>query len=96
MLAVGGLLGAISSGTLAEKFGRRDSMLFMNALFVIGAVLISTSTTSAQFAIGRIFVGVTSGFMVNIQILLRFADRKYFLLYYRDYDYDYYHGYESC
>ncbi|KAI7850222.1 general substrate transporter [Circinella umbellata] len=66
MLAVGGLLGAISSGTLAERFGRRDSMLFMNALFVIGAVLISTSTTSGQFAVGRIFVGVTSGFMTTI------------------------------
>ncbi|KAI9278398.1 major facilitator superfamily domain-containing protein [Phascolomyces articulosus] len=66
MLAVGGLLGAICSGTLAGRFGRRDSMLYMNILFVIGAVLISTSTTSAQFAVGRIIVGAASGFMTTI------------------------------
>ena len=64
MFAVGGLVGALASGPLSERLGRRDSMLYMNISFVIGAVLISTSTSSAQFAIGRIFVGIASGFMV--------------------------------
>ncbi|KAI8144849.1 general substrate transporter [Fennellomyces sp. T-0311] len=66
MFAVGGLLGAIASGPLAERFGRRDSMLIMNATFFIGAALISTSTTSGQFALGRIFVGAGSGFMTVV------------------------------
>lgn len=66
MFAVGGLLGAMVSGYLAERFGRRDSMLLMNVTFFIGAILESTSTTSGQFAVGRIFVGAGSGFMTVV------------------------------
>lgn len=66
MFAVGGLLGALMAGPMAERFGRRDSMLIMNVSFFIGAVLISVATSSAQFAIGRIFVGIGSGFMVRV------------------------------
>ncbi|KAI9012052.1 general substrate transporter [Phycomyces nitens] len=66
MFAVGGLVGAMISGPAAEKLGRRDSMLVLNISFFIGAVLLSTSTTSAQFAIGRIFVGIGSGFMTVV------------------------------
>ena len=73
MFAVGGLLGAIASGPMAERFGRRDSMLLMNATFFIGAALISTSTTSGQFALGRIFVGAGSGFMVCAYYFAHFA-----------------------
>lgn len=63
MFAVGGLIGAMCNGYMADKFGRRDSMIMMNTNFFIGAILLSTATTSAQFAIGRIFVGIGSGFM---------------------------------
>ncbi|CAO3681254.1 unnamed protein product [Rhizopus stolonifer] len=66
MFAVGGLLGAMCNGYMADKFGRRDSMIIMNTNFFIGAILLSTATTSAQFAIGRIFVGVGSGFMTCV------------------------------
>lgn len=66
MFAVGGLLGAMSAGYMSSRFGRRDSMIIMNVTFFIGAILLSTSTTSAQFAIGRIFVGIGSGFMTCV------------------------------
>lgn len=66
MFAVGGLLGAMLSGWMAERFGRRDSMLIMNVTFFIGAILLSTATTSGQFALGRIFVGMGSGFMTVV------------------------------
>ncbi|KAI7886557.1 general substrate transporter [Lichtheimia hyalospora FSU 10163] len=66
MFAVGGLLGALMAGPMAERFGRRDSMLIMNVSFLIGAILISVATSSAQFAIGRIFVGIGSGFMTVV------------------------------
>ncbi|CAO3599952.1 unnamed protein product [Absidia cylindrospora] len=62
MFAVGGLLGALMAGPLAEKLGRRDSMVVINASFFIGAILLSLATSSAQFAIGRIFVGIGAGF----------------------------------
>ncbi|ORZ12207.1 major facilitator superfamily domain-containing protein [Absidia repens] len=62
LFAVGGLLGAMVSAPLARRMGRRDSMMLMNVTFFIGAILLSTSTTSAQFSIGRIFVGIGAGF----------------------------------
>jgi MFS family permease len=66
MFAVGGLLGAIVSAPMSRRFGRRDSMMLMNITFFIGAILLSTSTTSAQFAIGRIFVGIGAGYMTVV------------------------------
>ncbi|KAI7905423.1 general substrate transporter [Cokeromyces recurvatus] len=66
MFAVGGLIGAMGSGYLYNKFGRRDSMILMNVNFFIGAILLSLATKSAQFAIGRIFVGIGSGFMTCV------------------------------
>ncbi|KAI8099683.1 general substrate transporter [Halteromyces radiatus] len=66
MFAVGGLLGALLAGPMAEKLGRRDSMWTINISFFIGAILLSLSTSSAQFAIGRIFVGIGSGFMTVV------------------------------
>lgn len=66
MFAIGGLLGAMSNSYMIHKFGRRDSMIIMNINFFIGAVLLSVATTSAQFAIGRIFVGIGSGFMTCV------------------------------
>ena len=66
MFAIGGLLGAMMAGPMSDKFGRRDSMIIIDSSFIVGAVLLSTATTSAQFAIGRIFVGIGSGFMTVV------------------------------
>lgn len=66
MFAVGGLVGALLAGPMAETLGRRDSMMAINVTFFIGAILLSLSTSSAQFAIGRIFVGIGSGFMTVV------------------------------
>ncbi|KAI8379330.1 general substrate transporter [Radiomyces spectabilis] len=66
MFAIGGLLGAMMCGPMSQKFGRRDSMIIINISFFIGAILLSTSVHSAQFAIGRIFVGIGAGFMTVV------------------------------
>lgn len=66
MFAIGGLLGAMIAGWMARKFGRRDSMMMMNVSFLIGAILLSLSTEPGQFAVGRIFVGIGSGFMTVV------------------------------
>lgn len=66
MYAIGGLLGAMIAGWMAQKYGRRDSMLIMNTTFFIGAILLSLSTEPGQFAVGRIFVGIGSGFMTVV------------------------------
>ncbi|KAI9483210.1 MAG: general substrate transporter [Benjaminiella poitrasii] len=66
MFAVGGLLGCLVASWMAARFGRRDSMLMMNVTFFIGAILLSLSTEPGQFAVGRIFVGIGSGFMTVV------------------------------
>lgn len=66
MYAIGGLVGAMIAGWMAQKYGRRDSMLIMNTTFFIGAILLSLSTEPGQFAVGRIFVGIGSGFMTVV------------------------------
>lgn len=66
MFAIGGLIGALLANPMSAKWGRRDSMILINSSFIIGAVLLSTSTTSGQFAVGRIFVGIGSGFMTVV------------------------------
>lgn len=66
MFAVGGLIGAMANGYMINKFGRRDSMMIMNVNFFIGAILLSLAVNSAMFAIGRIFVGIGSGFMTCV------------------------------
>ncbi|KAI9498487.1 general substrate transporter [Zychaea mexicana] len=63
VFAIGGLLGAMFAGCLAERMGRRDSMFLVNITFVIGAAMNSLATTSTMFAIGRVFVGIGSGAM---------------------------------
>jgi MFS family permease len=54
------------AGYMAQRWGRRDSMLMMNVTFFIGAILLSLSTDPGQFAVGRIFVGIGSGFMTVV------------------------------
>ncbi|KAI8387438.1 general substrate transporter [Blakeslea trispora] len=66
MFAVGGLLGAMMASYMATKFGRRDSMIILNVSFFIGAILLSLATEPGQFAVGRIFVGIGSGFMTVV------------------------------
>ncbi|KAI8970160.1 general substrate transporter [Mycotypha africana] len=66
LFAIGGLIGAIANQYLMDSFGRRDSMLFMNVTFFIGAILLSCSVHAAMFAIGRLFIGVGSGFMTCV------------------------------
>ncbi|CAO3627734.1 unnamed protein product [Cunninghamella echinulata] len=61
--AIGGLLGSLLANPLTERLGRRDTMLVVNIAFFIGALLLSLSTTSAQFALGRLFVGIGAGGM---------------------------------
>ncbi|KAL1925394.1 uncharacterized protein VTP21DRAFT_277 [Calcarisporiella thermophila] len=62
MFALGGLPGGLIANPLATRLGRRDSMMLNNIFFLIGGLLIATSTHVAQFAIGRFFTGIGSGF----------------------------------
>ncbi|KAJ2790821.1 myo-inositol transporter itr1, partial [Coemansia guatemalensis] len=58
MVALGALVGSLMAGRAADCFGRKVVLLANNAFFIIGALLISTSTTTVQMAIGRLVSGI--------------------------------------
>ncbi|KAJ2825153.1 Bifunctional purine biosynthesis protein PurH [Coemansia erecta] len=61
ILSVGGFLGALVSGTVADSIGRRNALVVNNGLYLAGAVLMGTSTTAVHFTLGRFVMGIGCG-----------------------------------
>ncbi|ORX84201.1 monosaccharide transporter [Basidiobolus meristosporus CBS 931.73] len=60
--ALGGAVGGLSAGWFQTRFGRRNSLLFNNVNFIIGAILLGFSVHRAMWIVGRFFTGIGSGF----------------------------------
>lgn len=60
-LAVGGIVGALIAGYLADKIGRKRTLVFCDFLFVIGAVVQAAIHDKWPFAVGRFIMGVGVG-----------------------------------
>ncbi len=68
---VGMSLGALSSGPLADRFGRKWVVILTTALFGVGTLLSATSTTLTQLEFWRFITGLGLGAaMPNIATLL--------------------------
>lgn len=61
LVALGALVGSLIAGRAADRFGRRSVLLANNSFYIIGAVLMGTSTTITQLAIGRFVAGIGCG-----------------------------------
>ncbi|CAI5453405.1 unnamed protein product [Caenorhabditis angaria] len=64
MFSVGGMLGSLVSGILADKFGRRSTLLYNNIIALIAASLLTTSKYLNLYpliVIGRFCVGLNCG-----------------------------------
>ncbi|KAJ2726834.1 Bifunctional purine biosynthesis protein PurH [Coemansia sp. Benny D115] len=61
LVALGALTGSLIAGKAADRFGRKTVLLANNFFFIAGALLLGTSTTIAQLAIGRFVSGVGCG-----------------------------------
>ncbi|KAK2850787.1 hypothetical protein Q5P01_007063 [Channa striata] len=64
IFSVGGMFGSFSVGILANRFGRRNSMLMANVLAFVAAAFMGFSKLAASFEmliIGRFVVGLYSG-----------------------------------
>ncbi|KAI8049094.1 general substrate transporter [Syncephalis plumigaleata] len=59
--ALGGLLGGLSASPMMNRIGRRNTLLISSAIYVVAGLLMSLTTTSAQFIIGRVVVGIATG-----------------------------------
>jgi len=61
IFTVGALVGAIPASYLPDRFGRRASMFFGNAILVIGACVTATATHQRTFIGGRFLTGLGAG-----------------------------------
>ncbi|KAJ2333978.1 Bifunctional purine biosynthesis protein PurH, partial [Coemansia sp. RSA 2681] len=65
-LSVGGLIGAMSSGAIADRIGRRNSLVINNGFFLAGSVWMATATTAVHFTLGRLVMGIGCGVASNV------------------------------
>lgn len=59
--ALGGLVGGSSGGHLARWIGRRGTLLYNNAVFIVAALMMALSEDVAVLCLGRFVVGVACG-----------------------------------
>jgi SP family sugar porter-like MFS transporter len=63
---LGCLLGAISSGLLAERFGRKPALLVTACLFAASAVWTANATNYTSFVLSRILGGIAIGIASSV------------------------------
>jgi MFS family permease len=63
---VGALLGAAFQFLLGDRYGRKTNNIGGAILVVVGAVLQSSTTTLAQFLVGRLVAGFGLGCMTTV------------------------------
>ncbi|KAJ1999951.1 hypothetical protein H4R26_004842 [Coemansia thaxteri] len=66
MFAVGGLVGSLAAGWMAERWGRRGALTYNNAAFVVGPLLMAFAVSPAMLVAGRFVSGIGSGAAVVI------------------------------
>ncbi|KAL5395677.1 hypothetical protein PMIN06_003598 [Paraphaeosphaeria minitans] len=66
MYTLGGLLGALSAGPLAGRYGRRRTMQLTSIFFIIGPVFEALSPNIGVMAVGRLLSGVGAGASVVV------------------------------
>ncbi|MGH0115136.1 UNVERIFIED_CONTAM: hypothetical protein FKN15_070656 [Acipenser sinensis] len=69
IFSVGGMIGSFSVGVFVNRFGRRNSMLMVNVLAVIGGSLMGFSKLAASFEmliVGRLAIGLFCGLSTGL------------------------------
>ncbi|KAJ2890983.1 Bifunctional purine biosynthesis protein PurH, partial [Coemansia aciculifera] len=63
---LGAWAGSLFSGVVADRFGRKRTLMMNNAFFVAGALISSTSTSIVQLGVGRFVSGIGCGVASNL------------------------------
>ncbi|CAI9588942.1 unnamed protein product, partial [Staurois parvus] len=69
IFSVGGMVGSLSVGYFANRFGRRNAMLLVNVFALVGGALMALSKVAwsiEMLIIGRFIIGVFSGFCTGL------------------------------
>lgn len=70
IFCIGGMVGALSTATIAQKFGRKGGLLLNNAFIFIGVFIMSFAKPLSSYGlliVGRFFIGINSGMLANIK-----------------------------
>jgi len=62
MVPIGAAVGALSAGSISDRFGRRLPMLIAGGLFVAGSLISAAAGDTAVLVIGRLVIGLAIGF----------------------------------
>ena len=60
-VTLGALVGALVAGVLADRIGRKPTVLIAGVLFIVGAIIEAAAPGSAVLVVGRLTVGVAVG-----------------------------------
>lgn len=58
---IGAIIGAVSSGQLTDRYGRRGVMLVISGLFIVGTAIAVLAMNVQMIFLGRIFIGIAIG-----------------------------------
>lgn len=64
LFALGGMIGGLGSGKVADRLGRKGAMLFNNVVAVLAAVLMTLAyyvNLYPLLIVGRLIIGINSG-----------------------------------
>ncbi|KAI3293272.1 hypothetical protein DTO002I6_4923 [Penicillium roqueforti] len=69
LYTVGGIFGSLSCIQFGDRLGRRKVILFTSFISIIGAVLMATSFSLAQFIVARLVLGYgTGGYVATVPV----------------------------
>jgi sugar porter (SP) family MFS transporter len=60
-VTLGAMFGALAGGELADRFGRRNTIMVSGVLFVVGAAIQAFAVATAMLVLGRLTVGLAVG-----------------------------------
>uniref|UniRef100_K3WMN7 Major facilitator superfamily (MFS) profile domain-containing protein n=1 Tax=Globisporangium ultimum (strain ATCC 200006 / CBS 805.95 / DAOM BR144) TaxID=431595 RepID=K3WMN7_GLOUD len=63
---VGGMVGSLSCGSLADRYGRRKALMGSSLFMIVGAALQASASSLAVFTVGRAVAGICSGFATGL------------------------------
>uniref|UniRef100_U5ESS0 Facilitated trehalose transporter Tret1 n=1 Tax=Corethrella appendiculata TaxID=1370023 RepID=U5ESS0_9DIPT len=69
LLALGALIAPFAAGPLADRFGRKLTLLGSTVFFALSWILLLTTTTVAQILVARLFQGFGVGFVMTVQTM---------------------------
>ena len=58
---IGGAIGALISGTISDRYGRKPIILISVFIYIVGSLIIATSPSTGVLMLGRFIVGLSIG-----------------------------------